>query len=107
VLLEHMVSSSASKRLSCGSSFAAATAATTFLRWGAFWKIPYERPCEVVELKHADGSGVEPYFRARLRHGVLSPCGLGSPTLSACTSWRAITSTRRGSGLPCRVCGQG
>jgi hypothetical protein len=42
-----MVSSSASSRLSCGSSLAAATAAITFLRWIAFWKIPYERPCEV------------------------------------------------------------
>jgi hypothetical protein len=32
---------------SCGSSRAAAKAATTFLRWSAFWKIPYERSCEV------------------------------------------------------------
>ena len=37
-----MVSSSASSRLSCGSSRAAAKAATTFLRWTAFWKIPYD-----------------------------------------------------------------
>src|SRR4030095_11620871 len=42
-----MVSSSASVRLSCGSSRAAASAATTFLGWIAFWKIPYDRPCEV------------------------------------------------------------
>jgi len=42
-----MVSSSASSRVSCGSSFAAATAAITFRRWSAFCKIPYERPCEV------------------------------------------------------------
>jgi hypothetical protein len=51
------VSSSASIRLSCGSSRAAATAATTFLRWIAFWKIPYERPCEVdlSPLRGRDG----------------------------------------------------
>jgi hypothetical protein len=40
-------SSASSSRLSCGSSSAAATAAITFLRWSAFWKIPSDRPAEV------------------------------------------------------------
>src|SRR6188472_2942937 len=61
-----MVSSSASSRLSCGSSRAAVTAATTFRRWIAFWKIPYDRPCEVEVPPSRGRTASQAYFGANL-----------------------------------------
>jgi hypothetical protein len=58
----NMVSSSASSRLSCGSSRVAATAAITSRRWSAFWKIPYERPCEVDVVEGSESDVRGDYF---------------------------------------------
>ena len=94
-----MVNSSASARLSCGSSLAAATAAITFRRWIAFWKIPYDRPCEVeaAPLRGRDG-GLESMpqagaARAAAQRGHSPPRGrrsLEQPQLSLRTIFREV-----------------